>query len=98
MRMEGMEGMGDMPGFGDPNAELSPEEIKQSVTMMKQLVESGQISKEEVALVKQQFTEAYGANIEDLIAAADSGDMEGELGEDGKELLELFKTVLDEDN
>jgi len=96
--MEGMEGMGDMPGFGDPNAELSPEEIKQSVTMMKQLVESGQISKEEVALVKQQFTEAYGANIEDLIAAADSGDMEGELGEDGKELLELFKTVLDEDN
>ena len=95
----GMEGLGDManmPGFGDPNAELSPEEIKQSVTMMKQLVESGQISKEEVQLVKQQFQEAYGADIEDLIAAADNGEMGDELGEDGKELLDLFKTVLDE--
>ena len=95
---EGMEGMeGGFPGMGDPNAELSPEDIKQSVSMMKELVESGQITKEEVALVKQQFKEAYGSDIEDLIKEADSGDMEGDLGDEGKELLDLFKKVLDED-
>lgn len=93
---EGVDGAG-MPGFGDPNAELSPEDIKQSVTMMKELVESGSITKEEVELVKQQFQEAYGADITDLIAAADSGDMDNDLGDDGKELLDLFKTVLKED-
>merc|ERR1712150_245241 len=96
--MGGLGGMeGGMPGFGDPNQEPTPEEIKQSVAMMKELVESGQISKEEVALVKKQFQEAYGADIEDLISAADSGEMGDELGDDGKELLDLFKTVLDED-
>ena len=97
--MGGLEGMeGGMPGLGDPNAELSPEDIKQSVSMMTALVESGQISKDEIALVKDQFKEAYGADIEDLIAEADSGNMGDELGEDGKELLDLFKKVLDEDN
>jgi len=96
--MGGLGGMeGGMPGFDDPNQEPTPEEIKQSVAMMKELVESGQISKEEVALVKKQFQEAYGADIEDLISAADSGEMGDELGDDGKELLDLFKTVLDED-
>lgn len=96
--MSGLEGMeGGIPGFEDPNAELSPEDIKQSVSMMKALVESGQISKDEIALVKEQFQEAYGASIEDLIAEADSGNMGDELGEDGRELLDLFKKVLDED-
>merc|ERR1712127_360794 len=38
--MKGFEGMeGGFPGMGDPNAELSPEDIKQSVSMMKELVE-----------------------------------------------------------
>jgi len=92
------EGEGVMPGFGDPNAELSQEDIKQSVGMMKALVESGQISKDEISLVKEQFKEAYGADIEDLIAEADSGEMGDDLGEDGKELLDLFKTVLDKDD
>lgn len=92
-------GMPDgMPGFGgDPNQELSPEEIKQSVGMMKELVESGTITKDEVALVKKQFQEAYGADITDLIAAADSGEMGDDLGQDGKDLLDLFKTVLGDD-
>eukprot|EP00594_Rhizosolenia_setigera_P014773 CAMPEP_0178958800 /NCGR_PEP_ID=MMETSP0789-20121207/11862_1 /TAXON_ID=3005 /ORGANISM="Rhizosolenia setigera, Strain CCMP 1694" /LENGTH=969 /DNA_ID=CAMNT_0020641583 /DNA_START=170 /DNA_END=3079 /DNA_ORIENTATION=- len=94
--LEGMMG-GGMPGFGDPNAELSPEEIKQSVTMMKELVNSGQISSEEIKLVKEQFKQAYGQDIEDLIKAADGADGD-ELGEDGKELLDLFKTVLKEDD
>lgn len=94
--LEGMMG-GGMPGFGDPNAELSPEEIKQSVTMMKELVNSGQISSEEIKLVKEQFAQAYGQDIEDLIKAADGADGD-ELGDDGKELLDLFKTVLKEDD
>merc|ERR1712127_368508 len=87
-----------MPGMGgDPEQELTPEEIKQSVGMMKELVESGTITKDEVALVKKQFQEAYGADISDLIKAADSGEMGDDLGKDGKDLLDLFKTVLGED-
>ncbi len=104
--MEGMEGLSEMmaamggadgglPGF-DPNGEISPEELKQSVAMMKELVNSGSVSKEELDLVRQQFQEVYGSDINDLIKAADEGG-EDELGEDGKELLDLFKTILKED-
>lgn len=92
---EGGGGMPGMPGF-DPNGEVSPEELKQSVAMMKELVDSGSVSKEELDIVRQQFAEAYGSDINDLIKAADEG-KEEELGEDGKELLDLFKTILKED-
>lgn len=105
--MEGMEGLSDMmasmmgegeaemPGF-DPNGEISPDELKQSVAMMKELVDSGSVSKEELDLVRQQFSEVYGSDINDLIKAADEGGDE-DLGEDGKELLDLFKTILKEE-
>eukprot|EP01083_Nonionella_stella_P318141 1161409_1 len=91
---EGGGGMPGMPGF-DPNGEVSPEELKQSVAMMEELVDSGSVSKEELDIVRQQFAEAYGSDINDLIKAADEG-KEEELGEDGKELLDLFKTILKE--
>jgi len=91
---EMMSGMGMNPE--DMNGELSEGELKQSVGMMKELVESGSITKEEVQMVKEQFKQAYGEDIEDLIKQADEGDV-NELGEDGKELLDLFKTVLKED-
>ncbi len=102
--MEGMEGLAEMmggmggeglPGF-DPEGEVSPEQLKQSVKMMKELVDSGSVSKEELDLVRQQFQEVYGSDISELIKAADEGGAE-DLGDDGKELLDLFKTILKED-
>jgi len=68
--MEGMEGLsamlaglnnegGGIPGLGN-DGELKPEELKQSITMMKELIESGSVSKEEIDLVRKQFKETYG--------------------------------------
>jgi len=106
--MEGMEGLSEMmaamggdggagmPGLGT-DGEISPEELKQSVTMMKQLVESGSVSKEELDLVRQQFQDVYGSDINDLIKDAEEDGSGEDLGKDGKELLDLFKTILKED-
>jgi hypothetical protein len=55
------------------------------------------VSKEELALVREQFKTMYGADINDLIKAADEEGGAKELGEDGAELLELFKEILKED-
>lgn len=105
--MEGMEGMedmlaalsggeGGMPGFGD-GEDISPEQLKASVKMMKELIKSGSVSKEELALVREQFKTMYGTDINDLIKTADQEGGAEELGEDGAELLELFKEILKED-
>lgn len=103
--MEGMEGLAEMmgamggegglPGMG-ADGEVSPEELKQSVKMMKELVDSGSVSKEDLKLVRKQFEEMYGSDINDLIKEADKEGAASELGEDGKELLDLFKTILKE--
>jgi hypothetical protein len=104
--MEGMEGLsemmasmagagGGMPGFEE--GDISPEQLKQSVEMMKELIGSGSISKEELDLVREQFKQMYGSDISELIKAADEEGGAEELGKDGQELLELFKTILKED-
>jgi len=100
---EGLEGMAQMmseltggSGALPDTAEISPEEMKQSIQMMKELIGSGSISKEEVQMVKDQFKQAYGSDLSELIKAADKEDAADELGEDGRELLGLFKEVLKE--
>eukprot|EP00559_Dactyliosolen_fragilissimus_P007685 CAMPEP_0184859220 /NCGR_PEP_ID=MMETSP0580-20130426/4216_1 /TAXON_ID=1118495 /ORGANISM="Dactyliosolen fragilissimus" /LENGTH=946 /DNA_ID=CAMNT_0027355721 /DNA_START=1 /DNA_END=2841 /DNA_ORIENTATION=- len=99
--MEGMEGLSEMmaamggdgadggfPGLGGlDGGDVSPEELKQSVSMMKDLVDSGSVSKEELDLVRSQFKEVYGSDISDLIKEADQKGAAEELGKDGKELL-----------
>lgn len=88
-------GEGGMPGMGGlGGGDVSPEELKQSVEMMKELLESGQVSKEELDLIRQQFKDANGMDLTDLIQATE-GMGTDELGDDGKELLDLFKKVLD---
>jgi len=92
----GLEGLEGMPGFGE--GDISEEDLKQSVSMMKELVESGNVSKDELDLVRKQFQDLYGSDINELITAADKEGAGEELGEDGKELLDLFKTILKEDD
>ena len=105
--MEGMEGLedmmaamgggeGGMPGF-DPNAEISPDDLKQSVTMMKELIDSGSVSKDELDIVRKQFSDMYGSDINELIKAADDEGGTDALGGDEKELLDLFKSILKEE-
>ncbi len=48
-------------------------------------------------MVREQFKQMYGSDIDELIKAADSEGGTDELGEDGAELLELFKTILKDD-
>ena len=89
--MGGMDGM--LPGM---DGEMSPEDLKQTVKMMKDLMDSGQVSQEELADIRKQFKEMYGSDIGELIKQADQeGAAEG-MGEDEKELLDMFKRILGE--
>lgn len=88
--MGGMEGM--LPGM---DGEMSPEDLKQTVKMMKDLMDSGQVSEAELAEIRKQFADMYGSDIGDLIKQADQEGAAG-MGEDEKELLDMFKRILGE--
>mmetsp|Transcript_1397 Transcript_1397/g.2397 ORF Transcript_1397/g.2397 Transcript_1397/m.2397 type:complete len:926 (-) Transcript_1397:106-2883(-) len=100
--MEGMEEMmaamgGGMPGMPGMDGEMSPEDLKEVVSSMKELMDSGQVSDEELAEVRKQFKEMYGSDISDLIKKAEQEGAGGEMGEDEKELLDMFKRILGDD-
>jgi len=90
--MGGMEGLAGLPGMDE---ELTPEQLKESVTMMKNLVESGQVTKEEMIQVKDTFKTAYGMDMEEIIENADSDEVKEQLGDDGEQLIEMFKIILE---
>uniref|UniRef100_A0A6U2CVC5 Uncharacterized protein n=1 Tax=Pseudictyota dubia TaxID=2749911 RepID=A0A6U2CVC5_9STRA len=92
--MGGMDGAGGLGMLGGGDGEVSPEEIKESVKLMKELVESGGVSKEEMDLVKEQFKAQYGMDIKEIIAQADSAEVKEQLGDQGEELIEMFKAIL----
>lgn len=101
MDMEGMDEMmkamgGGMPGMPGMDGEMSPEDLKQTVGMMKELIESGQVSDEELVEVRKQFKEMYGSDISDLIKKASEEGAEAGMTDDERELLEMFKTILGE--
>jgi len=100
--MEGMEDMmsalggGGMPGMPGMDGEMSPEDLKQTVGMMKELMDSGAVSEEELAEVRNQFKEMYGSDIADLIKKADEEGTGEAMSDDERELLGMFKTILGE--
>jgi hypothetical protein len=103
--MEGMEemmkGMGDMdmgdmgmPGMpGMDGKEPSPEQLKDMLTALKDLKDSGSIPPSELEEVKKQFRDAFGSSIDDVMKDADKS--EKEMGPEDKELLDLMKSILD---
>ena len=104
MLPEGMEGMEEMmkmmggaggmlPGM---DGEMSPEDLKQTVSMMKDLMDSGQVSEEELVEVRKQFREMYGADIGELIKKADAEGAGEGMTDDERELLNMFKQILGE--
>lgn len=103
--MEGMEdmmsalgggGMPGMPGMPGMDGEMSPEDLKQTVGMMKELMDSGAVSEEELAEVRNQFKEMYGSDIADLIKKADEEGAGEAMSDDEKALLDMFKQILGE--
>lgn len=100
--MEGMEDMmsalggGGMPGMPGMDGEMSPEDLKQTVGMMKELMDSGAVSEEELAEVRNQFKEMYGSDIADLVKKADEEGAGEAMSDDERELLGMFKTILGE--
>lgn len=94
---EGLEGLADLAG-GMGGAEgmnpeaMDPEQLKTMLLGLKEMKESGAIDPSEFEVVKEQFKEAYGGSIEDVIK---EGDSNSEMfGDNDKELLELMKSLL----
>ena len=84
---------GMLPGM---DGEMSPEDLKQTVSMMKDLMDSGQVSEEELVEVRKQFREMYGADIGELIKKADAEGAGEGMTDDERELLDMFKQILGE--
>jgi len=92
--MKGMdlEGLAGMPGMGGEGSEdMSPEQLKEVLTLLKTMKDSGSIPDEEMKEVKEQFKNSFGASIEDVMKDAEN---DGSLGGQDKELLDLMKAVL----
>ena len=93
--LEGMEemmkGMGDMmPGMGlDGDADISPEQLKEMLTELKKLKDSGAIPPAELEQVKAEFQKSFGASLNDIVKDSDGSNPEEE------EILALMKDILD---
>lgn len=95
--MEGMEGLGAMAGMmggGAEGAEPNPEQLKEMLTMLKTMKESGAIPPDELATVREQFRESFGSGIDDILKQAAGS--EGEMSSSDKELLDLMKGILED--
>jgi hypothetical protein len=80
-----------MPGMD--GEEPSPEQLKEMLTALKDLKDSGSIPASELEVVKKQFRDAFGSSIDEVMKDADKAD--GEMGPEDKELLDLMKSILD---
>ncbi len=95
--MKAMGGGGGLPGMPGMDGDISPEDLKQTLGMMKDMMDSGQVSQEELAEVRKQFKEMYGSDISELIRkASEDGAGEG-MTDDERELLDVFKQLLGDD-
>ncbi len=95
--MKAMGGGGGLPGMPGMDGDISPEDLKQTLGMMKDMMDSGQVSQEELVEVRKQFKEMYGSDISELIRkASEDGAGEG-MTDDERELLDVFKQLLGDD-
>lgn len=95
--MEGMEGMGALAGMmggGGDGEDMDPAQLKEMLTMLKTMKDSGSIPPDELATVRDQFRESFGSSIDDILKQAD--DSGGEMSDDDKELLDLMKGILED--
>ena len=81
--------------YSSLRSSLTLTQLKESIKMMKQLVDGGMVSPSELDQIKKEFRDNMGTDVEDLIKMAEEQKRNGELDKDGEELLDLFKQVLD---
>jgi len=94
---EAMKNMGG-PDLKNMNMEdFSPEDVKAQVKQMKELIKSGKITKMEIEAIRKEFSSQFGADINQVfdMAKNDRENVAKDVGEDGLELLDLLKDVLD---
>lgn len=90
-----MEGLGDLAGMGmDGEDGPSPEQLKEMLLTLKTMKDSGSIPPDELEAVREQFREAFGSSIDDVVSDADSD--QDALNETDRELLDLMKEILDD--
>lgn len=82
--MGGMEGMEEM--MKNTGEEPSPEALRQSIKMMKNLMESGSMPPEAKAMMKKQY--------EEQLSGLSEGDL-NELGAEERELLNAIKEMME---
>ena len=93
--MKGMGGMDGLAGMGGADGEgPSPEELKEMLTALKEMKDSGSIPPAEFEQVKKQFSEAFGSSIDDVVKEADASSEA--LSTTDKELLQLMKSIMDD--
>lgn len=90
MKGMNMDALAGMPGMGG-DEDISPEQLKELLTQLKVMKDSGSLPADEMKAVKQQFKEAFGSSMDEVIKQAEK---DGDLGMQDKELLDLMKAVL----
>ncbi|GKY98279.1 hypothetical protein MPSEU_000785500 [Mayamaea pseudoterrestris] len=93
-KMEGMEemmaSMGSMAGVDGLNLEdgnYDLDKVKQMLLGAKQLKDSGAFSKDDLANIKKEFDQTFGATMEEMANPLDA---------ETKEILELMKSIFDD--
>jgi hypothetical protein len=86
----GMAGLGG--GLDGANGLQDPSQLKEMLKALLEMKEKGELPAEEFQKVRQQFKEAFGESIDDVLREADS--KPDDLSSDDKELLDLMKAVM----
>jgi hypothetical protein len=89
---EGMEGLEGLLG-GDNGEGPNLEQLKEMLTQLKIMKDAGTIPPEELATVRQQFKEAFGSGIDEIVSQA-ATDKDAMSSAD-LELLDLMKEILE---
>lgn len=77
------------------NYAYSTPNINTSFFISADLMDSGQVSQEELTEIRNQFKQMYGSDIGELIKQADK-ESGTSMGAEEKELLDMFKRILGE--
>jgi inhibitor of KinA sporulation pathway (predicted exonuclease) len=77
--------------------DASMEDLKQTLDMMKDMKDSGQVSEAELVEIRKQFKDLYGSDVSGLIKKAEEEGTAGGMTDDEKELLDMFKWILGEE-
>jgi hypothetical protein len=86
----GLGGLGG--GLDGANGLQDPSQLKEMLKALLEMKEKGELPADEFQKVRQQFKEAFGESIDDVLREADS--KPEDLSAEDRELLDLMKAVM----